>query len=102
MAWLLSRCQLPEVTGETGGRWDPSAFWTVLEKVRVIGVPDLICVPGAGLATAVAEPPAGNQLTAADFELSHVLGAAETKMLPAAAPALRGTVTTLAGAESTW
>ncbi len=79
---------------------EPSAFWTVLEKVSVIGVLGLIVAPGPGLATAVAAPPAGNQLTAACRDFSQARGAAATNTVPAAA--VRGSVTTLCGVASTW
>ena len=71
-----------------------------LEKVRVIGVLGLIVAPGAGLATAVAAPPAGNQLTAAWRDFSQMRGCADTKTVPAAA--VRGSVTTVCGELSTW
>jgi hypothetical protein len=70
-----------------------------LEKVSVIGVPGSICEPGAGLATAVAAAPAGNQLIRAVLELSQIRGAAETNSVPAAE--LRGTGMTLCGVAST-
>ena len=38
----------------------------------------LIVLPGAGLAIALVAEPAGNQLTSAADELSHVRGAAAT------------------------
>ena len=62
---------------------DPSALDTGLEKFSLIGVPGLIWLPGAGMATALAEPPAGNQLTSAWLALSQRRGAAETKVEPA-------------------
>ena len=46
--------------GDTGGMCVPSALLTGFEKVSVIGVEGLIVAPGVGLATAVAELPAGN------------------------------------------
>ena len=44
----------------------------------MIGVPGLIWVPGAGVATALAFVPAGNQLTAAAPDVSHGWTWAET------------------------
>jgi hypothetical protein len=61
-----------------GGIDPPSAFDTDLLKVRVIGVFALIVPPGCGLAIAAVAEPAGNQLTSAALELSHVRGAAAT------------------------
>jgi hypothetical protein len=78
---------------------DPRTRLTGLENVRVIGVSALIVVPGAGLATALAELPGGNQLTADVWALSQVRGDADMKKVPAAP--LWGTVTTLAGAGRT-
>ena len=68
---------MPELRGRTGGIDPPRAFETGLLKVSVIGVFALM-VPGCGFAIAVVADPAGNQLTSAADELSHVRGAAAT------------------------
>ena len=65
MTRSLRTCQTPGVIGETGGRLAPSALSIGLEKVNVMFVCGVIVLPGAGLATAPALIPAGNQLTIA-------------------------------------
>src|ERR1700761_5110298 len=83
IVWLLSVCHVPWVVGETGGRCDPSTLLTGRENVSVIGVVDLTFDPGAGLATAVAPAPAGNQLTPAGRERSQVRGCPDRYIEPA-------------------
>jgi len=51
----------------------------------VILVRGRIDVPGAGLATADAAAPVGNQLTTAGGDVSHRRGTAETEIVPASA-----------------
>ena len=91
-------CQLPGVTGDTGGSAWPRAWLTGFEKVSMIGVPGDSGVPGAGEATAEARAPAGNQLTSVAAALSHPRGAAATQTEPATPR--WGTVTSLEGAGS--
>jgi hypothetical protein len=93
--WLESSCQLPPVLGEMAGRELPSADEIRFEKVSVMGVVGPIREPGAGLETAVAAVPAGNQLTAVDRAVSQVRGVAATHTVPAVA--VRGSVTWLLG-----
>src|SRR5579884_618600 len=80
IVWALTGCHVPGVIGDTGGRLDPSARATGFENVSVIGVPGRIEEPGAGEATAAVAAPAGNQLTSAAGETSHVRGAAATSL----------------------
>src|SRR5579884_364807 len=100
IVWALTGCHVPGVIGDTGGRLDPSARATGFENVSVIGVPGRIEEPGAGEATAAVAAPAGNQLTSAAGETSHVRGAAATSIVPAGAA--RSSVTSLSGAPSRW
>ncbi len=83
--WLPVWCQTPWVIGETGGIFPSSASDTDFEKVREIWVFGLIVPPGAGLATAAAAVPAGNQLTTVGPVVSHVRGTPETHTEPASA-----------------
>src|SRR5437588_3767477 len=99
MVWLDTCCQLPLVVGETGGREVPSAADTGFENVNEIGVFGPIRLPGAGLATAAAVAPAGNQLTAAAGEVSQVRAVAPTQTVPAGA--LRVRLNSLLGEGST-
>src|SRR5436305_14045368 len=85
MTWSLRMCQTPGVIGDTGGRLDPRALLIGLLNVSVIFVCGVIAVPGAGVATAPALTPAGNQLTIAGAALSHTRGTAATASVPAAA-----------------
>ena len=78
-------CHTPGVIGDTGGRLAPSALSIGFENVSVMFVCGVITLPGAGLATAPALIPAGNQLTIAVGDVSHARGAAATVSVPAAA-----------------
>src|ERR1700716_1160873 len=98
MAWLLPVCQVPDVAGEIAGLEVPRTWVTGFEKVRVIGVLALNAVPGAGVVTAAAAEPAGNQLTGAADALSQLRGAPATHTDPASL--LRGSVTVLWGLPS--
>ena len=82
--WELTWCQIPEVLGETGGRFFPSTFPTGFEKVSVIFVLGVILVPGFGVATAVALAPAGNQVICVTVGSSQERAATATSAVPAA------------------
>ena len=88
--WLFFTCHEPGVVGETGGRFVPSAFVTGLLNVSVIVDVGRIWLPGAGVATAVAVAPDGNQLTNVGGEVSQLRICAETSIVPASA--VRGSV----------
>src|SRR5581483_9354675 len=100
MVCELTCCQLPAVTGVTGGREVPRTWLTGFEKVSMIGVPGPMSVPGVGEATADALRPAGNQLTRVGAALSHCRAIAVTQTEPA--DVLRGSVITFCGEASVW
>ena len=61
----VERCQVPGVAGETGGRRRARAPAHGLVEGQRDRRRGQICVPGAGVATALAAAPVGNQLTTA-------------------------------------
>src|SRR5579875_3139732 len=97
-------CQAPALRGVTGGRSRPSTLVTGFEKVSVILVLGVIFVPGAGVATAVALVPAGNQEIVLTVGISQLRAATATAPVPARARALRVRLVEAAGRRlvTTW